>query len=82
MPKFAYKETAPEVYRIISMRLAEKYEIARYEAEKIRHMPNEDAYLIKLLDKLTTERQHEQVVLSEEETQKSRQQDDLERDTL
>lgn len=53
----AYKETPPGSYRIISMRMAEKQEIARYESEKRQQMPGQDDVLIKLMDKLAEERQ-------------------------
>lgn len=70
----AYKELSPDVYRIISMRFAEKIEIDRYEKEKASHLPSESDPLVRLLEQFSRDRElKEQLSLLEEETKERRQ---------
>ena len=70
----AYKELSPDVYRIISMRFAEKIEIERYEKEKASHLPAEADPLVRLLEQFSRDRElKEQLSLLEEETKERRQ---------
>lgn len=48
----AYIELTSDIYRIISMRKAEKSEIKRYQQEKLKRLPSANDPLIKLLEKL------------------------------
>jgi uncharacterized DUF497 family protein len=48
----AYTQPEPEVYRIISMRKAEKFEANRYRIEKLRQMPGPDDPILQLIERL------------------------------